>query len=465
MLVLYALLVGLADLSRPALSQEKPNADPFGAPKAANAKQADDALLASAFQLSAEAIRLAKETAKAELARRGDLKRRRPAGLKDLDSPEAIQRAIDQTMRELAVIETEEAARTKLEYLGPAAFDALVRGLKSDNERVRGLCADKLRYHGVRGIDALTAAIKSDPSAQVRSAAAVSLGQTYHPSVVPTLIEALHDPDASARHSAVFALEHLRDARAIEPLEESRERMKPNAHIVEGALRTIIGPLNEGPAFWPVELLKLRQLTINANTLASESFGKAEIDRLVAHIEFDNWGVLSACLYALRNLDARSSVPAIVKTKTSSSMFDALVEIGTTEAVDYVIECLQSKDPTLREFAISSLASAGRWAAPLLVDLLSDPTLAIRHEEGEELGLGLLSKWPDSHRAHSALLSCLSKAGLKGRWINLYQDPPPEDIQVEIKRALDWWKKHGAEFLRGADVPNPNLTSVYYIDP
>jgi hypothetical protein len=37
-----------------------------------------------------------------------------------------------------------------------------------------------------------------------------------------------------------------------------------------------------------------------------------------------------------------------------------------------------------------------------------------------------------------------------------------QDWPISI-RVKAWWKKNGDDFLRGADVPNPNLQSVFSI--
>jgi hypothetical protein len=83
--------------------------------------------------------RTGKETAPAELAKRGDLKSRRPPGLADLDSPEAIQKAVDAAIDDLGCSDPDvvSSARGRIEYLGPAAFDSLADHLASDDNEQR----------------------------------------------------------------------------------------------------------------------------------------------------------------------------------------------------------------------------------------------------------------------------------------------------------------------------------------
>jgi hypothetical protein len=111
------------------------------------------------------------------------------------------------------------------------------------------------------------------------------------------------------------------------------------------------------------------------------------------------------------------------------------------------------------------LGNADRWAAPLLVELLSDVTLEKNPGNGVSNVFQFdpwIGGWPGSHPAHSALRECLSNAGLPGRVLNLATGKRPDAVQVEIKRAQDWWREHGSAFLQGKKVPNPELTMVFW---
>src|SRR5262245_56825575 len=71
-----------------------------------NADARDQAVL----RIPEESLRWSKELAGEYRSRRGDLKSRRPAGLADLDSPEAIHRAVEAAMAGLADREHESDA-------------------------------------------------------------------------------------------------------------------------------------------------------------------------------------------------------------------------------------------------------------------------------------------------------------------------------------------------------------------
>jgi hypothetical protein len=58
------------------------------------------------------------------------------------------------------------------------------------------------------------------------------------------------------------------------------------------------------------------------------------------------------------------------------------------------------------------------------------------------------------------MASCLSQAGFKPQMLDW---AAPDDLSEQIRHAKEWWKKNGHDFLSGADVPNPDLQSVFSI--
>jgi HEAT repeat protein len=418
-----------------------------------------------AFKLTNEAIRLAKGTAAAELAKRGDLKGRRPPGLGDLDTPEEIQSAVDAAMSDLASGDPDVVSngRARIEYLGPAAFESLTEHLASDqNAQRRAMCAQMMVFHTRHAAGPLIQAFKTDRATAVRAEAAHALGQTFDPVTVPALIEALDDADMLVRVAAVRALEYCRDERAIEPL--SRVQLGGGTqHLVGATLKMIRTPKTEGIQYWPPELLGLLQLAKNAHTLAGERFGPGSIDELLSHVDSDNPWIASDCILALQSLDVRRAVPKIIRCKSSSSKFSALAKMATPEAVDYLIDCLQSHDKLVRIGAVDGLGCAGRWAVPPLVDLLDDPSLIIEGAHVQVIFDGAdAGARPDQHRALNAMMMCLAEAGHRPRSVNLAAQQKPDELDAEIGRVKAWWKKNGPDFLRGADVPNPKLQSVFW---
>ena len=295
--------------------------------------------MAADFRIPDEVIRQSRELAAEHRNQRGDLKGRRPAGLGDLDSLEAINRAIDIALVDLADREHESDAIVRLTYLGERAFDAVARGTKSGNLVVAKWCCVLLGHRGARAVAPLIESLKTSSDTSIRSAAAAELGQTFQPRAVPALIEALDDPHAGVRTSAIHALMFLRDRRAIEPLQR---HVNDNGygHVATMAINHIVEP--QGYAWWPPHRLDDWQLCQDAHTLKGESFGPAESDRLVKLLDAEEWAIATAALLALGHLDVRSAVPAIIALRDSDTKFHVLATIGTPEAFEHLVASLHS---------------------------------------------------------------------------------------------------------------------------
>ena len=146
-----------------------------------------------------------KQLAAAELQQRGDLKLRRPKGLEDLDTPDAIERAFQQTMQVLAKDSSSGNGHARLRYLGDTIFESLVKTAKSDDPNAAVWSCWALEHCGAKAVAPLSEILKDSPHEAVRSAAATALGQTFQSAGVPALIQALDDRP-SVRHSVIFAL-------------------------------------------------------------------------------------------------------------------------------------------------------------------------------------------------------------------------------------------------------------------
>lgn len=447
---------------------------------------------ASGYRLSDKTIKQAQDTAKKESQR--SLSQRRPEGLENLDSNHVIRQIIADSMKELGDRERQVQTKAvrKLEYLGGLAFSDLVKGLESENRYVRFWCAHLLVKRGSAAVAALSRAVRFDPDGYVRSEAASSLGQTYDPKAIPALLAALEDEDFHVLSSTIRALKYLKAKRAVEPLKKILENTEVDGqlrraaaealfHIDRDAGRKAIGDVlvketnesirhnlnvvlesSSGNGYWPPDLLKVRQLTKDAATLAGERFGSAEFDQLLKHIDSPYWAVSSGCLHALGQLNVRSAVPAIIALgPKKESAYNTLAKIASPQAVTYLLEAIQSPDDNIRATAIDALGyQGGRWAVPILIELLDDPRLRMTHE-GERFPVGGFDGlWPDGHKAHLALYLCLGRAGLQGTLINLASGKK-YDVDAEIKHLKVWWEKHADDFLRGKRVPNPNITSAW----
>jgi hypothetical protein len=318
-------------------------------------------------------------------------------------------------------------------------------------------CCVLLGHRGAKAAAPLIESLNTSSDAAIRTAAALELGQTFQPRAVPALIEALDDPNAGVRASAIHALMFLRDRRAIEPLQRHVNAIG-YGHVATMAINHIIEP--QGYAWWPQDRLDDWQLCQDAHTLKGETFGPGEWDRLVKLLDAEEWAVSTAALLALGRLDVRSAVPAIIALPPGETKYQVLATICTPAAFEHLVASLHSPRQDVRQAAINGLAQgADRWGAPLLVAMLDDASLRVEKQPFPSIGIGQEREWPESHSAHSALYGFLFRFGLPGRMMNLAAGQS-NNVPEEITRLKEWWKEHSRNFVAGRNVPNPDLTSV-----
>ncbi len=119
------------------------------------------------------------------------------------------------------LMETEKryrnAAILALRRIGPPAFPALIRELRSDEVLMRRAAADALIGSQSRDVNGPLMAALGDPDAETRASAALALGWQGNVAAVPGLVVALSDSSWEVVDSAVTALGDIGLA-AIDPL-------------------------------------------------------------------------------------------------------------------------------------------------------------------------------------------------------------------------------------------------------
>ncbi|MBS0264600.1 MAG: trypsin-like peptidase domain-containing protein [Planctomycetes bacterium] len=391
-------------------------------------------------------------------AARGGLSSRRPAALRGLAMNDPrVKTLAAQAVRDLDSPEkSSEEARLVLAYLGELADEFVMEGTRSENPLIAARCCGLLMHRGPKAIAPLIAALKHSDEG-VRTNAAQSLGQSFDPAAVGPLLEAL--PQEKHPVSIIWALLYLRDPRAIEPLRKWTNHPS-YGQIATDAIRHI--QFSGGYAYWPPESLPDRLLCRDAETWRGESYGPREIQRMIELLSSADSNISSEAALFLGRSHADDAVPALAKGHYGYTEI-ALAEIASPEAIGALFRRLHTPDPALRVTTIDALGSADRWAVPLLIALLDDRSL---FTPGQPLEYGIATttakKWPDTHRAHSALWQLLYKCGLPGKTANLAVHDAP-DIMAEIPRVKTWWKTYGNDFLDGKEVPNPNLTNVMFV--
>ena len=422
---------------------------------------------ANSFQIPDHFIQQAHRAAARERRTVTNLQRRRPKGLEDLSDQSAIDRVIEQaiaTYRE-PDYDRQRQPSHQLRYLGDRAFSALVKGAWSDHPQTAINCGGKLEYFGARGAEQLVDVARNHSNPTIRSHAISNLSQTHQPAAIPVLVELLEDESAQVRNAAAGSLPWFRDNQVIPALKQATKDPR-TGNSAERALEELRNPT--WVPSWPRELLGFKQLCNDASTIKGEVFGRKEIDTIVGYLGHKNSTVAGAAMLALRKLDPRATLAHILANSSAPYRITVLASIPEREAVDVVIDFVESASDTHNGVWLQRLRSGGRWIVPLLIAALDDDRLWVPgYDEVDDFGTyQVKTRLPGRHQAHSTLWGLLYQLGLKGETINLYNHSGEfSSAGREIARLRVWWKDNGDAFLAGADVPNPKLTNVIYFDP
>jgi HEAT repeat protein len=444
-----------------------------------------------------EAVKQALEAAQKQVPQQ----RTRPKWLQGVDSKEDLQRVISQNIKELGDPEwkIQQRALSRLEYLGAEAFDALVQAIESDNFIVRKWAAKLLGWRGEPAVEHLCRALQNDPRPVVRWVAATGLGWIYSPKAVPALIDALKDENPGVRTNALLSLAnfaYLRDKRAVGALTEIVEsgsdgELRQRAADVllwidfdgtknlllkvaekeqDNYLRSILlrkaksksPPREYHYHYWPPHLLHVHQLTKDVQTVAGEEFGEREIEQLLEHIDSPSGTVVAYdCIVALGRMRAVSAIPEIIRLLERKPLrigYFSLARMATPEAVRYIAKAVRSPDLQTKKAAVGGLGESGRWAVPLLIQLLDDADLRTPGHYEEPID-AFSGHWPAEHLAHQSLFQCLAEAGLLGERKNLATGAQ-FDVDEEIAGLKKWWDRYGQAFLEDKTVPTPKISMV-----
>jgi HEAT repeat protein/beta-lactamase regulating signal transducer with metallopeptidase domain len=208
---------------------------------------------------------------------------------------------------------------------------------------------------------ALIARLK-DEDADVRRAAARSLGRLEDPRAIPGLIESLKDGNKDVRAEAADALASFEDPRAVAPLaallSDSSTDVRHNA--LEGLSRYETGV--------PV----------------------APVIRLLGDSDAD---VRQQAVHLLRHIGDRSAAPAIARLihdpspEVRGAVISALAELGAANTDAVVVEALTDANADVRQAALQALGGM-KAAIPqaTLLALLKDSDADVRHAAAELAG-------------------------------------------------------------------------------
>ncbi len=227
---------------------------------------------------------------------------------------------------------------------------SLISTLKSTDENLRTLAVDALGRIGPRAIDALAGAL-SDPSWEVRQAAADVLGRIPDERVTALLIEALKDTDEEVRATAARSLGRVGDFAGFVPLISAL--MDPDAGVRTSA-EEALGTFGEKAAS------PLRKLFVHEHPFVR--------------------GSAAAILAKVAGADAIPDISYLFFDPDTAVQERAAVAIGSlgTPAIPVFSDLLAQPDPALRLLAVTGLYHAGPTAEEYLVAACKDGDAAVR---------------------------------------------------------------------------------------
>jgi HEAT repeat protein/beta-lactamase regulating signal transducer with metallopeptidase domain len=255
-----------------------------------------------------------------------------------------------------------------------------------------------------------------DENAEVRSAAARSLGRIKDSRAVPGLIGALKDRDAKVRESAAEALAEFEDPRAITPLADLLT--DPSSDVKKSALEALSHFDSNVPSAAIVRLLNDPDEDVrhNAAHLVGKMRDRSATGALAKLIADPNADVRQAAIEAIAELGDPTAVVALMPALSDpdadvrEQALSAIDDLKAPIAAETLITMMRDRDADVRQRAAELAGNRSLVAAvPALRRLLDDPNADVRERAVESLG-----DIPDG-AAYDALRAALASKDAKVR--------------------------------------------------
>lgn len=319
--------------------------------------------------------------------------------------------------------EVASASTNALIDIGEPAVSSLIEALKDENPQVRSYAALALgEIRDKKAVEPLME-ILDDPSPEVRRNAAYSLGEIGDIKAVEPLIELLKDEDVEVVRFTVIALGLLKDPRATEPIcevmdrDDARTQHEGNPDIRHQAIYALEEIGDPACTDTLLDLLGDKELGCSAaNTLGS----------------FKSEDVFEKVAKKLRNSNPTVRTNAITVFESNRD----------PAAVPLLIKMLNDEVPEVRKEAIRSLSSFEEpeqvaMSEQLMINALGDSKSEVQEEAARSLGrLGSREAIPSlegllqskNKNLQSAAITALGDIG----------DPEAVDVLIATLADKDW---------------------------
>ena len=241
-------------------------------------------------------------------------------------------------------------------------------------------------------VSALIARLQ-DENAEVRSAAAHSLGRLKDSRAVPGLIGALKDPEPKVRASAAEALAEFEDTRAIPPLADLLN--DPSTDVKQTALEALSHFESNLPSAAIVRLLgdPDPEVRHKAAHLAGKLRDRSATGALATLVGDPSSDVRQAAIQAIGELGDPAAAVAVVPALSDADAdvreqaINAIEELKAPIAEATLIGLMRDRDPNVREKAARLAGDRSVIGAiPMLRRMLEDPNGDVRESAVDALG-------------------------------------------------------------------------------
>jgi len=233
----------------------------------------------------------------------------------------------------------------------------------------------------------------SDPDANVRIAAANSLGQLEDPRAIPALITASRDANVQVRSAAFQALSDFEDPRIYEPMVAALK--DPDADVRQRAAQTL-GSLENKAAVTPL-VGALGDSSADVRQSAAQSLGElqdpAAASALAGALKDPKADVRQAAAQSLGELDLKTAPPALIAALKDSdadvrqAAAQSLGEIQDPSAVPALQGSLGDANADVREGAVRALSEiSDSTAINALIVALKSSDPGVRRQAAQALG-------------------------------------------------------------------------------